>query len=403
MGIIGRYILRQTMGAFLLCLVTLTGVLWLTQALKELDLVTSGGQTFFLFLQFTLLSLPGMMVVITPITFFIGCIYTLNRMNNDSELVIISASGASRWTIMRPFLFGGILVTLMLYVASLYLVPMAWRDLRLLITQVRTDVLSTILNEGQFSTPEDNLVFHVRERGPDDSLRGLLVQDSRDPTTEFTYLATEARLFTRDDDAVLVMNEGSVQQRKMDEGDDEFGEISIVTFDRYLLDLSQFSVDRSIPSLKPRERSMTELLFPAEDDARYLQAPGRFLSELNERLAGPLYPMTYAMIALAAVGFARSTREKRVFGILIAIGAIVLVRLGGFAAVNMSARIPQATALVFAIPIGAFFGALLVATGLYRNSLPARMVSTAGDFLVDSVKRLGAALGLRRGAREAVS
>lgn len=390
---------RQTMGAFVLCLVTLTGVLWLTQALKELGLITSGGQTFLLFLQFTMLSLPGMMIVITPITYFIGCIYTLNRMNNDSELVIISASGASRWIIMRPFLFGAAVVTLMLYVASLYLVPLAWRDLRVLITEVRTDVLSTILNEGEFSAPETNLVFHVRQRAPDGSLKGLLVHDSRDPLTEFTYLAREARLITQDDDAVLVMQTGSVQQQRRETTSEPFGEISIVTFDRYLLDLSRFSVDRTLPSLKPRERSMTELLFPAADDPRYLTAPGKFVSELNERLAGPLYPLAYTMIALAAVGFARSNREKRIFGILIATVAVVLVRLGGFAAVNISATVPAVSALVYVFPVGGFVVALLVATGWIRNS---RLALLSGR-IADAGISLGMALleemrrwGLRR-------
>ena len=40
MGSVGRYIFRTTFGAFMLVLVSLTAVIWLTQALRDIDLVT---------------------------------------------------------------------------------------------------------------------------------------------------------------------------------------------------------------------------------------------------------------------------------------------------------------------------------------------------------------------------
>ncbi len=43
MGSIGRYIFRTTFGAFLMVLVGLTRAIWMTQALREVDLMTSQG------------------------------------------------------------------------------------------------------------------------------------------------------------------------------------------------------------------------------------------------------------------------------------------------------------------------------------------------------------------------
>ena len=40
MGSIGRYIFRTTFGAFLLVLVSLTSAIWITQALRDVDLMT---------------------------------------------------------------------------------------------------------------------------------------------------------------------------------------------------------------------------------------------------------------------------------------------------------------------------------------------------------------------------
>ena len=43
MGSISRYIFRTTFGAFLVVLVSLTAVIWVTQALHDIDLMTSQG------------------------------------------------------------------------------------------------------------------------------------------------------------------------------------------------------------------------------------------------------------------------------------------------------------------------------------------------------------------------
>ncbi|MCB1493989.1 MAG: LPS export ABC transporter permease LptF [Rhodobiaceae bacterium] len=379
MGILGRYIFRQVLGTSALVLLTLTGILWLTQALQRLDLITSKGQTLALFLGFTLLSLPGILIVIAPIAFFIGCVYVLNRLNNDSELVVISASGASRWAIITPIMAAAVIVTALMMAASLHFVPMAWRELRVLITEVRSDVLTSIVKEGAFSSPEEGLVFHVRSRRPDGTLVGLLVHDSRDKSLDFTYLAKTARLVTDGDDAVLVMDDGSVQQQRINPKNREKGEISIVRFDRYVFDLSRLTAKPTLPSFKPRERYLTELLWPDQDDPRWIQAPGKFRSELNDRLSSPLYPLAYAAIALAAVGFARSNREKRFFGIVVAVTSVLLARLAGFGVINLSTGLTVATILVFAVPVGTFLVALFVAAGWARNSALIRAVTRLTD------------------------
>jgi len=368
--VLERYIIKQVFGVFLLVLVTLTGILWLTQALERIDLLTSQGQTLLLFLRFTALSLPGMLIVITPVALFIAIVYTLNRLNQDSELIVISASGASRWFLMRPVLFAGVLVTLFMYSASLYLVPYAWRELRILITEVRSDILTKIISEGSFTSPESNLVFHIRSRGADETLHGVLVHDARDPGQELTYLAEQARLIREGDNAVLIMTKGSVQQKQApDAGDPNAeAELNMVVFDRYVLDLSQFTGQHEVPAWKARERFMGELLNPAPDDPRYLRAPGKFRSELNERLTGPLYTLAYAFIALAAVGFARSNRERRFLGILGAVVAVLAVRLSGFAMVNVSAKQAWATAIVFAIPVGTILLAGAIALGVFHGT-----------------------------------
>ena len=111
MTLFSRYVFRQVANAFVLILLTLTTIVWLATALRKLDLLVSQGQGFVLFLKMTLLSLPGLMALIAPNAMLMASLYTLDRMNGDSELIVMTAAGAPVWRIGAPFVVLGALVT----------------------------------------------------------------------------------------------------------------------------------------------------------------------------------------------------------------------------------------------------------------------------------------------------
>ena len=140
MTLFGRYMFRQVANAFIVILLTLTIVVWLATALKELNLITSRGQGIVLFLQMTLLSLPSLMALIAPNAMLMAALYTLDRMNGDSELIVMTASGATVWRIGTPLLAMAALVTIGILLANLFLTPASMRALRDFVTQVRADL-----------------------------------------------------------------------------------------------------------------------------------------------------------------------------------------------------------------------------------------------------------------------
>ena len=102
MPLLERYILKRVAVAFAMTLGALVGVVWMTQILRKLDVVTANGQTFWVFFLLTVLAMPTIIQVIAPIAFLIAAIFTLNALNADSELPVMSAAGASRAVVGRP-------------------------------------------------------------------------------------------------------------------------------------------------------------------------------------------------------------------------------------------------------------------------------------------------------------
>jgi lipopolysaccharide export system permease protein len=356
MTIFERYVFRQAGGALLIILLSLSGIVWVALALRQLNVVTSQGQDVWMLVKMTTLALPNLMAIIAPFSLLIAAIHTLNRLNGDSELIVMTASGATVWRAARPLMLLAVLV--MIGVAFVNHVAMPWslRLLRQYIMQVRTDILTQVIQPGQFSSPESGLTFHIRERALNGELLGLIVHDTRDKSQTQSYLAERGIIVKRDPSNYLIMMDGHiVRHLNRDEP------AQIVAFDKYAIDLDRFEKKLTDDDdLKPRERYLSELLRPEKGSKKFKSQPGKFRSELHERTSNPLYPIAFALIAIAAVGQARSTRQNRMQQVASAFVMAAALRLAGLALNNVVTINAEATPLMYGLPLGAILVAILV-------------------------------------------
>ncbi|MBL8845062.1 MAG: LptF/LptG family permease, partial [Hyphomicrobium zavarzinii] len=179
MTIFSRYVFRQTLSALLLVLLSLTGIVWISLALRELNVVTSLGQSALTLVTMTTLGLPNFVAVITPFALLITVIHTLNRLNSDSEIIVLTASGATAWTIVKPLATLALIVVAFISYVNHVAMPWSLRLLREIVMDVRTDLLTQVIQPGRFSSPERGLTFHIRERSLDGTLQGLVMHDAR--------------------------------------------------------------------------------------------------------------------------------------------------------------------------------------------------------------------------------
>ena len=152
MGSINRYIFRTTFSAFMVVLVSLTAVIWVTQALRDIDLMTNQGQTILVFVGITGLIIPLLILVIAPIALVIAVAHVLNKLSTDTEIIVMNAAGMSPWVLFRGFITVAIVVAIGVTAISAYFAPKGLRMLRDWLTEVSANVVSTIVQPGRFTT-----------------------------------------------------------------------------------------------------------------------------------------------------------------------------------------------------------------------------------------------------------
>ena len=379
MKVIERYIFRRALMLFCAALAWTLVIVWTTQILARVNLVTDSGQSAMSFFEIAALILPSVLPAVMPFAVVIATAQTLATMNNDSELVVISAAGGSKMAIIRPVMLLAVLASLVSFAIDNGIDPLARQRGRELIASARADLLSLVIQEGTFRKIEDGLFIQIGERLADGRLGGIFVADSRTEGTDLVYYAKFGNIIERGDETLLIMQDGEIH-RKLPGND-----ISVIRFLSYAFDLSLFTASSGTPRLYPKDRSLPYLFNPDPDDAVYQRNPQSFRAELHRRFTEWSYSIVFALIALAVIGNARSHRESRINPMVTAVTIALLVRWMGYVAANQVQAAPGLWPVVYAIP--AVFAAISI--WFIATNRTMELPVALADRLISGLRQLG--------------
>ena len=205
------YVLGQLLVPVAVLTFLMTSVIWLVTILPYLDLVINRGQSAFTFFYLILLVLPTPLVIIMPIAFFFAALFTLNRLQSDSELVVMASAGYSIRQLALPVLVAAAIVMAFTYACLLWLMPAGQRALRDKVVDIRADMAGALLNEGDFNTSQQGLTIFIRQLTNKGEIKGILVHDNRNRAKPITYIAEKGILAQTPAGTRLIMLNGTIE------------------------------------------------------------------------------------------------------------------------------------------------------------------------------------------------
>ena len=346
-----RYILRQCLSVMVFVTGALTAAVWLAQSLRLVDLIVNRGLSAEIFLYLALLILPKFLDIVLPIGAFIAVLFVFNRLITESELVVMRAAGMSPFSLAKPVLELGGIAWVVLMALSLYFLPASNRQFKDLQFEIRNRFVSSLLQEGAFTTISDKLTIYIGARNERGEVIGLMIDDERDPKHPVTLLAQRGAFADSGGASRIIMVNGDRQQF-----DRDTGKLSVLTFDRYVLDLDMMRDAPEARSREAQERYLGELLFPPED-----LDPGTrdaYFVEANERLTVPLTAFSFAIIPLACLLPGEFNRRGQLKRVLTAIGCALTFQALDLAIKNLEGR------FLAAVPISYLIDLLPLVVGL---------------------------------------
>lgn len=357
MTLLESYIFRRVFRMFMVALIPVLAIIWTTQVLSRINLVTDSGQSIGSFALLASFILPTIIPVVLPFALIIGVTQTLQTMNTDSEFAVIDGAGTSRKVLYYPVLLLASALCVASFSIDNFLEPVSRLGMRKTIAATYADLLSSVIEEKAFRKIDEGLYVQISERLQGRIMRGLFVADSRDPRFEMLYYAREGAV--DESGGTLIMKDGEIHRTALD------GTVSIIHFDSYSFDLSELSETRGQAKLRASDRNLGFLFHPDPADPDYMEKPLDYTAELHRRLTDWFFPVIFALVSLAVAGGAHSNRERNIPPLIPALSIAFAIRWAAFFLAN---RIEASASNVPMLYIFLAVTTLLLVAAVYKNT-----------------------------------
>jgi len=358
-----RYMLSQLLVLFGFFALVLVSILWINRGVSLFEELISDGQSALVFLEFTALGLPKLIATVLPIATFGASVYVTNRLNNESELTVMQATGSGPFRLARPVLVFGLIAFAMSSVLYHALMPLSQQQLKHRETEIAQNATAQLLTEGRFLNPSDGVTFYAQRIDDDGLLHNVFLSDQRNVAEDVIYTAKQAYMIRRGNQTSLIMLDGLAQ--RLETANDR---LSTTNFRDFSFDISSLIQRDSRRRGDPD--SLPTWVFSQPWDALSAQT-NRSLGEISysfhSRIADPLFCVVAALIGFSVLlvgGYSR-------FGVWreVGIAFVLLVAIDGVRSVLQTPvrNAPETWPLLY-LPTA--FSALLVLVLLYVAARP---------------------------------
>tara|TARA_Y100001958_G_C21230711_1_gene556423 strand:+ start:67 stop:1197 length:1131 start_codon:yes stop_codon:yes gene_type:complete len=315
---------------FLICILSLSIIVWVIQAVNFLDFVTEDGHGLTVYFKYTLLNLPKIISRLMPFIFFIAIFYTINKSEDNNELKIFWINGIDKKEFINTLLRYSLIFFLAQIVLSSIIVPLSQNKARTYIQKSSIDFFPSLINEKKFIDTVDKLTIYVEEKKNENNYSNIFLKDIKNENTVKIIYASYGKLVNNESERSLYLDNGKI----INITDNN---ITAIDFKTTIFDLSKY-LTKSIIDFKIQEKNSLKLIncyinFHILKDETYyhiLDCNSESLNilqqELFKRIVKPLYYLALAICAGFLLIISKESSKIRLSRSLIfALGTLILI------------------------------------------------------------------------------
>ena len=315
---------------FLVCIASLSIIVWVIQAVNFLDFVTEDGHGLGIYFKYTLLNLPKIISRLMPFIFFVAVFHTINKSEDNNELKIFWINGIDKKEFANAFLKYSIIYLVIQIVLNSLIVPLSQNKARTYIQLSSIDFFPSLINERKFIDTVDKLTIYVEEKGSNNDYKNIFLKDSKNKDSIKIIQAEKGLLINNDDERSLKLFNGKIININKQN-------INSFDFKTTIFDLSSY-LTKSITDFKIQEKDSFKLIncyinFHILDKSSYYHildcnkgSLNILQQELLKRLIKPFYYISLVLSACFLFLFSKENFNQKYFrSIIFLVGTVILV------------------------------------------------------------------------------
>ncbi len=382
--LISKYLIRTIVLYFAFAWLLLSVILFVQQASRYSDIFFSVNIPANLIWQLTIALIPNVIAFTCPMAMLVGTIIGLAKMQGDSELVAIRASGVGNLQIAVPIMLLGILLSVFAFVVNLKGVPLAASLVRNVALQTAIKKLESPLEPGVFNSEVAGYTIYVKGGEIETGRWKNIFIYSEDVGAGMVRLITSqnGRIDTNGQLSELVLENASVSTLPIAPGQGKYVSESIDEI-RLAIKTKRGDLVNKLgqSSMMPEELGLSQLSELADSSNGKERIEAQIIWQ--RRILLSITPFIFCI--LGTVMILRFNRGGRGFGIFVALVILIGFYLLAFLGEQMARTGKISVTIGGLIPIAASFTALL--WFIYSKKIN----FWSGSF--DNIKKLFSGLG----------
>ena len=175
--IIFKKFLSENTYFFLLTSLSIAFIVWVIQAVNNLDIVSEDGHGFFIYFNYIILIFPKIFGKILPIIFFISLFYTLTKYESNNELKIFWLNGIKKITFCNVILkYTFIVFILQVFITSI-VGPNLQNKARGYIQNSTIDFFPSLFQEKKFIDTVEDLTIFIQSKNSSNEFSDIYLKD----------------------------------------------------------------------------------------------------------------------------------------------------------------------------------------------------------------------------------
>lgn len=290
-----QYFLFEFFKFFLITSLSISILVWITQATRLLDLITEYGNTLETYISYIILIYPRILNNTLDFSFLITIFFLFAKFETSNEMSIYWLSGISKSNIIKLTLAFTIIVLFFHYFLSIFFSPWSSLKARNILANSKFNLVNGLVKQQNFNTPLKNFTIYVEKNDNKGNLKNIFIYEK-----ERTIIAKQGKIISEDGQSYLELKEGITQEKLS-------SKINIIKFDKTILDFTKYDT-KNVKHPKFSERNIFWLLDKlSSDNNKNKKIKSDLREEINKRF---IKPFIIIIIAVSGCFLLLTSNEK---------------------------------------------------------------------------------------------
>ena len=306
-----KHFILEFLKIFLLISISLSILIWMTQAARLLEIVTEYGNSVQTYLKYLFFIYPKILDNIFLLCFCVSILLLLNKFESSKEIDIYWLSGISKSKIVNLILIISFAAFLAKFLLSTFITPWSSMKGRLILSDAKFSTINSLVKENNFNSPLKGLTIYVEKNDKRGNLENIFIYEK-----SRTIIAKKGRVISdNNNNSYLQLFEGVTQEKIKDK-------INLINFKSTTFDFSNYQL-QNISTPKFNERDISWLIKNYNNQNN--NKVNEIRQEINKRTISPFFILVISVVASYLLYSRNEQIDKKNYKLLIYFASFFLI------------------------------------------------------------------------------